>query len=371
MDKDKILSKSKIGLMTKGSVFLCTIAFSLRYQWSEDLPTAGVNGVDMLINPTWFCNLQPDERVGLLAHEAWHVALNHVGETGRQKDRCPEIFNYAGDYVINLLITDANMVIPPDGLLDSKYRNWTTLAVYDDLIKGGKKKPSSSWSGDVLPSPLSPQEQQAQVTQLLVKASIQSKMAKESPGNIPKEISRTIDAILNPVLPWNTLLSRFLTDMSADDFTWRKPNKRFMPQVILPTQHSESLGHLVIAIDTSGSVSKRQLTEILSEITHIKSQFNPKRLTILDCDTKINHIHDVTENDDISDLTFSGGGGTRCAPPIEYAKEHNAQALLYFTDGEFSNYNGKIDFPLLWIIYDNPKYKSNIGEVVIYNGSKR
>lgn len=377
MDKEKILSKAKIGLMTKGSVFLCTIAFNLRYHWDKTKPTAGVDGVNMFINPDWFCSLEINERVGLLAHESWHVALDHVGEKGRRGDRDKKTFNHAGDYVINLLVTNAGMKIPPNGLLDSKYDGWSTNQVYDDLIKNGLPKKGQAigaagtgWGDDVLEGPGSPQEQQAQVAQLLVKAATASKMAGEKPGDIPAEIQRTIDDLINPVLPWDAILDRFLTDMAPEDYSWRRPNRRFMPDHYLPTKSSEALGHLIFAIDTSGSVTEKMMTEILSEIVYVKTKFNPKKLTILDCDTTIHNVYDVTENDDILDLNFSGGGGTRCAPPIEYAKKHHAEALLYFTDGGFTPYRGTVEFPLLWLIYDNPSWTTQIGEVIIYNGNQ-
>ena len=44
------------------------------------------------------------------------------------------------------------------------------------------------------------------------------------------------------------------------------------------------------------------------------------------------------------------------------------EALLYFTDGCFSPYTDTVEFPLLWLIYDNPCWQSDIGEVIIYNG---
>lgn len=368
VSKEKILSKAKIGLMAHGSIFLCTIAFSLRYSWDSSIPTAGVDGVTIHINPDWFCGLEPEERIGLLAHESWHVALDHIGETGRRQGRNKEIYNDAGDYVINLLVTSCGMKIPPNGLLDIKYRDWSTNQVYDDLMKNTKtiKVPSGSLSRDIMPSPLSDSGNAASVKQMLVKASIQARMGGESPGDLPMDLQRKLDDILNPKLPWETLLDRFLTDMAPDDYSWRRPNKRFMPQHILPSRHSKALGHIIIAIDTSGSVTDKQMQKILSEITYIKTKFDPKKMTILDCDTKIHNIYEITSNDQIQDLSFKGYGGTRVAPPIEYAKAHNAQALLYFTDGGFTPYIQKVPFPLLWIIYNNPNWTAPVGEVIIY-----
>lgn len=367
-DKEKILSRAKVGLMTHGSIFLCTIAFSLRYRWESTIPTAGVDGITMYINPDWFQDLEPKQRIGLLAHEAWHVALNHIGEKGRRNGRNAKIYNDAGDYVINLLVTGAGIEIPPHGLLNIGYRDWSTNQVYDDLIRDtqAREVPPGALGRDIMPSPLSESEAEASVKQLLVKASIQAKMGGEKAGDLPKDLQRKLSEILNPVLPWETLLDRFFTDMVPEDYSWRKPNRRFMPQHILPSRHSRSLGHIMVAIDTSGSVTDRQMQEILSELTYVKTKFNPKKMTVIDCDTKIHNIYEITDNDQIQDLSFSGYGGTRVAPPIEYAIANNAQALLYFTDGCFQPYTDKVPFPLLWIIYDNPLWSAPVGEVIIY-----
>ena len=368
MNSEQILSKAKIGLMTHGSVFLCTIAFSLKYRWEPQIPTAGVDGEYMYINEDWFCNqMTANQRIGLLAHESWHMALNHVGESGRRGTREKVRFNDAGDYVINQLIVDARMEIPDGGLQDVKYRGWTTNQVYDDLEKNNDPQPQNPMAGDILPPAGSLEAVDAHVKAILVKAATQSELARDKPGSIPGEITREINKLLNPILPWDAILDQFLTDMSPEDYTWRKPNRRFLPEHILPTKYSESLGHIIIAIDTSGSVTQEMLRKILSEITYIKTKFNPNKLTVLDCDTKIHNIYEIGPNDNIGDLTFSGYGGTRCSPPIEYAKAHSAQALLYFTDGEFAPYKGTVNFPLRWIIYDNPNWKSNIGEVIIYD----
>jgi len=80
MDKELqvISNKTKVGLMTKGSVFITTVLFSLKQTWSTDVPTAGTNGISLVINPDWFKSMTPEQRIGLLAHEAWHVCFFNI-----------------------------------------------------------------------------------------------------------------------------------------------------------------------------------------------------------------------------------------------------------------------------------------------------
>ena len=92
---DTQLRHAKIDLMTK-SVFLSTICLSLKHEFTDKLPTAGTNGISILYNPEFLEKLSPQERTGLLAHEVWHVAFNHLTRLG---DRDKILWNKAGDYV--------------------------------------------------------------------------------------------------------------------------------------------------------------------------------------------------------------------------------------------------------------------------------
>ena len=75
----RMFSKAKIGLMsTANSAFVCTILFSLKQSWNERIPTAGTDGEHLFINPQWYMGLNPKQQIGLLAHEAWHVAFDHL-----------------------------------------------------------------------------------------------------------------------------------------------------------------------------------------------------------------------------------------------------------------------------------------------------
>ena len=74
MDRDKILSKAKLGLMDKNMIpngnpiFYSSILFSLKTIWTDDIPTAAVDGKNLYINEAWFCALKFLEQIGLLAH---------------------------------------------------------------------------------------------------------------------------------------------------------------------------------------------------------------------------------------------------------------------------------------------------------------
>jgi len=323
--------------------------------------------------------LEPAERIGLVAHEAWHVALMHMLRRGTMDSN---YFNIAGDYVINQLLVDNQFTIPSGGYQDNRFRGMSTNDVYDIIFKeqppknGGQAhdliyvEANPDKSEGKQPSQTEIEQLKLDIKSIVIQAATQSRMQGEQAGNIPGEIVRAIDHLLHPILPWEQILNRFLTEKVKSDYSWQRPNKRFMPDFYLPTQYSEALEHLTFAIDTSGSVSKKDLQAMLSEIEYIRDTLKPTKLTIIDCDHKIHHIHNVTEDQDILDLTFTGGGGTSCYPVMEYCKDNPTTALIYFTDLYLREYDKPVDFPVLWIVYNNPNATTNIGEITHYKIGK-
>ena len=392
--------KAKIGLMmTKNSVFLSTILFSLKFSWKPEIPTACVNEhLELLVNPDFFQSLSKDEQIFLLAHEAWHIALMHLTRIG-QRDL--QDYNRAGDYVINLLLKQAGYSIPKMALLDEKFAGKTTEEVYDLIRKnqessGNKQKPlpmaditppapgsnPSTNPGDpaIPPSPMvgpgSPapqatpeqiQQVEQQITDILVKASTRSRMMGDAPGTVPGDVAVMLDKLLNPKLPWNVLLQKFLFDQVKRDFSYRKLNRRFFPDYLLPSQCSEGLETLAVAVDTSGSVEQAQFNAFISEMTYIKQVLQPEQMQVLDFDTQIKQIRTLGPGETPQTLTFKGRGGTRIGPLLAWAKETCPKVLVVFSDGEFDiPADSDPGCPVVWVIHSNTQFKPPFGEVITY-----
>ena len=342
------LRHAKIELMTK-SVFLSTICLSLKHTFSDALPTAGTDGISIIYNPKFFTELTAPERAGLLAHEVWHVAFNHFARVGNRNKRT---WNLAGDYVINYMLVQSGYTLPSGGLYDARFKDMSTEEVYD-IIKEEDEEDQGrgDFLEDLLDAPDGTKDTEIfdKVTDIIIQAQIQSKAAGKEKGEVPGEISRAIDELINPKLPWNQLLTRFLTNMVKDDYTWTKPNRRFFPAHYLPSQHSPTIGDIVVAIDTSASVTDKELLEMLSEIQDIRDVYKPDSLKILDCDYRIHNIFDIGKYDNILDLKFTGGGGTSFDPVIEYCNSHQPQLLIYFTDLYAEEITEETPYPIMWI----------------------
>lgn len=359
----KAFDKAKIGIMVKGSVFLSTVLFSLKQSFNSKIRSARTNGISLEVNPDWFMSLTPDQRIGLLAHEAWHVAFEHAIRRG---ERNPKRWNIAGDHLINIMLTDQGFILPPNGYCDYGFRDMSTQQIYDALPESSPMY--EDFDCDIEEIDPNDTETELETSNIIIKAITQSQLAGESAGAVPEEISRKIQELINPVLPWQDLLQRFLSARSHNDFSWQRPNRRFMPDYHLPSAYSESLENIAIAVDTSGSVSDEQFVEFLSEIDYIHKTMKPKLMTVIDFDTRIKAIHEVTEDAAITDIDFQGYGGTDVAPVIDWAIENKPTVLLIFTDGEFSNnYDQSVPISLMWIIYGGRNFHSSIGEIVKYD----
>lgn len=153
-------------------------------------------------------------------------------------------------------------------------------------------------------------------------------------GTVPGEIEGLIEIeeIVPPKFDWRGYIRRF-TGVSTRVFTKkirRKENRRFSDN---PGMKVKMRQHMLLAIDTSGSVSNDELLEFMNEIHHIyKSGVD---ITIVQCDTKINSIEKYTGE---WELNIHGRGGTYFDPVLEYFNEHIKEftSLVYFTDGEAS-----------------------------------
>jgi len=362
----KALDRIKVQMMMVETVFLCTEAFSLRYAWNQDIPTARVDGITMEINPVWFLTLTSRQQLGLVLHEVSHVIYQHMERgIGFEQNR----HNQACDHYINLQLLSQGFELPPNGLWDKQFTDMGVMEIYNLLPPD---PPEPGWGGDVVYMGTGDKEGDAQkqvdITNIIVKAMDQSKMSGEDPGVIPGNVRRHIQEILNPILPWETLLQKYVNGHAKEDFTWKRANRRSTNDDIrLPTLWSEKLERLVIGIDVSGSVNDKDLAKFISEIHHIKEKIKPKLVTVISFDTSITKINEVEEYDTVASIELIGGGGTVIRDVIDWGIENNPTVMVILTDGHFGAYEPNIEFPLLWTIYDNKKFTSKIGEVIHFN----
>lgn len=370
-------TRAKIALMLKeDAIFFTSVLFSLKHLWSDEISTACTDGTQIVFNPNFFLDLTQEERVFLMLHEALHVALLHMD---RLNERDHAIWNKAADHVINLMLIERGFKMPQGGLADPRFKNMSSEQVYavlkqEENAGGPGQNPGSGnapgdFGSDLMPSTGNSQELREQVNDILVRAAIRAKQESGTPGSIPGQFQVYLDKLLNPKLPWQRILQKFMHSMDKSDYSFKRPNRRFFPSVLLPSLYSESLNHLAIAVDTSGSVTDAEFTRFVSEITGIFRMLRPKKITLVQFDTAIKETADVKDLVELSKVKFIGRGGTRIAPLLDWTNEHKPQVMLVFTDGEFRWPTETTKVPLIWLIHNNPGFVAPIGKTIHYEAT--
>jgi len=387
MDRVKILNKAKIGLMdpatkSKGGcpVFYSSILFSLKFYWADDRPTAGIDGKNLFINPGWFCSLKDMERVGLLAHEVLHLALRHIDQFHlyNRKKYSPEIefdlWNRAGDYVINYMLRRAGYTLPPGGLYDSRFDGMATFQVYHILHNECDPIIWVPGDGDIIfPVSGNVDDQQKHnrlqkdITQILLKAQLNSELAGE--GNVPGNVIRTLNKMVYTRLPFEIILANYMTNYARDNYSYRRPNRRYMPEWYLPGYFSERLCNLACIFDLSGSVSDTQLASFRNGLRIISEELQPEKITLVEFDTSITNVTVLESTSDVMKIEFHGGGGTRIEPVLEWITENKPEVSLVFTDGDFrqrDEWFDNISTDIIWLIEGNSDWTATKGKVIHY-----
>lgn len=358
------MNKAKIQLMSRpDSVFFTTVCFSLKQVWNDTIPTADVDGVTMRVNPKFFMDLDPEERVFLLLHEAMHVAYLHME---RLASRVHTKWNIAADHVINLMLIKRGFKMPQDGLADPQYEGMSTEQVYKVLPD---TPPPKNMMLDLQQPPSDIEDIGQHVQDILVRASVQSEMSGDAPGTIPGDLQIYLDGLLDPKLPWHRILQKYLFSLAKDNYTFKKPNRRFFPQHILPSLYSEKIVDLAIAVDTSGSVSQDEFTAFVTEVASIFKMMKPETITLVQFDTSVKSVTKLKGMRGLMDCKFKGRGGTQIAPVMKWAKENNPKVMLIFSDGHFSFSTDKAPSanPFIWVIHNNKGFNAPFGRTIHYS----
>lgn len=186
---------------------------------------------------------------------------------------------------------------------------------------------------------------------------VDSMMDGEARGLMPARFSTAVArANKPPALNWKAILKKYMGTIAADKVKTRMRLNRRQPQRfdLSGTRESKTL-KIVVAIDTSGSVSDKEIEQIFSEIFAIIAR-RSFELTVIECDEEIQRVYQLKSPKDLPDRV-EGRGGTSFTPVIEYINDRRYfrdALLIYFTDGYGE---ASIPRPLtyrnLWVVLGN------------------
>lgn len=194
-------------------------------------------------------------------------------------------------------------------------------------------------------------EEEQRWDQALHKAVQFAKSQGRSPGNIAEFIT----AMHQSQVEWRELLRRFIYAHARTDYSWARPNQRYLSQgLYLPALDNPALPPLVLAIDTSGSMSSEELAQIWSEIHQLAAELEPEAVHVIQCDTRVSAADKYRPGDLPDELQARGRGGTLFSPAFDHVDENldrKPACMIYCTDLYCNDYpDPPPDYPVHWLV---------------------
>ncbi len=337
ISKDEMYSDAIIRLL-KAEPFFGYVLLRTTQVWAEKLGTLGVTYDKsgrflLLIDPKFFRECTVNQRSALLKHEVLHLAFGHLI---RGKGKNQRLFNLACDISINQMIDG----LPKGGCHYKDFKLPANLGAeeyYELLIENATEIEAKLGKGkgdglidsheewDKIPEEVK-EIAKARLEEIIVKSARQAEKIK---GNLPANIEALIESICRQQkIPWNQILRQVVLKsfQTKYQFNHKKLDRR---REVFPARKRNKMNKILIGLDTSGSISDKDLAEFFGEIDNIKRLGNAN-IRVAECDAKIGKVYDYKE----APKSVTGRGGTDFRPVFALAdKDEKPDVLIYFTDG--------------------------------------
>ena len=372
------------------------------------LRTAATDGERVFMDIAFCARLSAEERLFVLAHEAWHCVLMHML---RCQTREPHTFNIAVDMETNRLLQKEGLAVPPWCLLPR--RGWEDLSaeeIYERLRKrkespdfpspqgnpggsgnsgpfagqfdrhihgdasdtpedGAGAPPGTDPWGEVGVDPdFAPSIPPDLADTLRERIVAVAQQVQRTRGDLPDHIKTIVQATLRPQTRWQETLAQFVTACYGGSRHWLPPSRRHLARGLYLQSARQDRLRAVVAIDTSGSTAD-DLPQFFTELQSLLGTFGSYELTVIQCDCEIKTVETF---DDLSPLppgrewTAFGLGGTDFRPPFDYVASHSElspSCLVYFTDGCGPAPDRPPPFPVLWLLTSDGRRPAPWGTV--------
>ena len=368
---------------------------------------AGYN-LNLEFNPEFYESLSYEHQYGLLKHELLHIAFHHLYNFDDYENQC--MVNIAADIEINQYIDDKHL---PDGaLLPSSFPDFNlpekagTKIYYDLLMKeynnmeqsegdpssgdgkgdGGdgnnglndsqqKLKDMVDGDGDFMDGMLDNHGSWKEISELseaekkIIKNQVEHQLkdvvtqldrkGSNSRGDLPLALQQMLEELfkeVKPVIDWKSYLRNFVSSSNKIETkkTRHKPNIRFNGNPALKIKPRKNM---LVAIDTSGSVSTEEMANFMAQIKLIHKTGTD--ITILHCDAQVDHVEEYKGK--FINIVY-GGGGTNFTPAVEWFNKNSQQynCMVYFTDGECPAPEIKPKKNMLWVLTRERNYYNDL-----------
>jgi len=319
-----------------------------------------------------------------------HAVYDHMGRRG---NRDPKLWNIADDYCVNWDLVEQRVGDKiPVALYDSKYKGMSAEEVYDDLYENADKINIDDLMKRLLDEHLDGEgeegedgdkpgngrpklsEQEKKEIRDEVKEAVLAAAQASGAGNLPGGVKRMIKDLIEPVMDWRELLQQQIESTVKSDFTWARPSRRsWHMDAVMPGMKPGEQIDVVIGIDTSGSITDKDLKAFLSEIKGIMEAYEEYRITVMGWDTEVHNVATFTSDnlEDIANFEPGGGGGTDPHCVWKYLQDNDIEPkkLIMFTDYCFFGWSPEeVEqyCDTVWIIKGNKSAEPEFGVFAHY-----
>ena len=303
----------------------------------------------------------------ILSHELLHLLgltfdrMKNVGvykedtvtDEGRRKW---ELWNMATDYEINSLLHNNETIDPTYGdskhnpvgnmpewvLYKSEYKNLPAEEIFEILVKeekknnGGQlKKPgsdgASGQSGNGK-NGMIPLDDHLPIDDETIKNEIKEKISEvlgnHANGLGESGLDRLISRCFKPVpFNWRKALSKYMRSFVKSNYTWNKPSRAGIANgLILPSAGSTPKLHIGVAIDTSGSISDKEINAMMDHVFTILQQFKAFEVDIWSCGSVVYEqtLMKLTNSNknDLKKFQVVSDGGNDMRKNFAFIKDH-------------------------------------------------
>jgi predicted metal-dependent peptidase len=404
------LERAHVALLKNPKVMLLSGVILLgKSSVEKDVPTAYTDGLNKRYGCEFMKKLTDEQLNGLIMHENGHVFFRHLLRGKAMFKEDPQLANIAADFVVNdmiFLLNENSIQLPPGALWNEMFRGWSMQQVYDYLRKkkkpqggDGQGKPQDSGSGggetqnnhppkptdidklmDNLPDSMDEHDYQnaQELDEKEIDADIDRVLRQGAilAGVLGGNTNRAIDGLLEVKVNWREVLRDFISSYTVgkSDYTWRKFNRRLVANdVYMPSTYNETVGEIVVAIDTSGSIGGPELTAFATELVSICETVEPEKVRVVWWDAKVHGEQVFTGSyaGIAGMLKPVGGGGTRVSCVSEFLNNKNisAECVIVFTDGYVeNNIKWEHQAPVLWLVTENKSLEVPVGKKVLMEG---
>jgi predicted metal-dependent peptidase len=388
-ENERKLACAKL-LLSRHLTFFSCLLLHLSIKIEKKNQAFWVSNKTLSIAPSYLSITSVNQLESMLAHAVLHLALQHPQ---RQKSRQQLLWNIACDIVVNNILLDFSIEPPVKTATNPAYKDFIAEEIYNRLLvqqlnngnafldnimdlpfktegcsnnhvsdsedsyNSKTNSESITKKGKSLVSENKPYQNkehsrywQSALETVEITSEINCKTDGKGIGSTSTGLRREIKLGKYGSVPWQHLLANFVIQSQEDyeELDTRLISLGYYSEIL----ESKKLQTFIL-VDTSSSISKKELSLFVTELTSIVRLFPRIEIQLFYCDTKI--YGPYTTESILCTPKPIGGGGTSFESFVKYVNKQNlndgySPRMIIFTDGYVHVPDSLQSETLIWVL---------------------